>query len=427
MRSDWTLRLLPVLCTAFLAVLPPQPAAFAAGLPPELATTAPPKSASGDGMADTRQGGESWADAVVITALPFTDTGATCDNADDITPPCAYSQAPDVVYQYTPPVDQQITLSLCGSGYDTVLGIYDVNHVNLDCNDDFCGLQSEIDDFQVHAGQTYYIVVDGFSTSCGSYQITLTNASQPCVVECPPGAEIEGEPPCVDGYHDLYNGGCGGIAWTFIQPQNGDCATMCGRSCTYLYNGISYRDTDWYDVTAAGGPVSMTGTAEFPLQLLLIYGTACNNLQYVYADGPPCQPVTLSWTFEAGQDCWLWAAPAVFSGVPESNYVLDVCGIAPTVTGACCWEGACYLVEEGHCGTGAWLGPGTDCDPDPCVADPSAACCLADGTCAMMTVGECSQAQGVWQGAGYDCDPDPCAATPVEATSWGRIKNAFRK
>ena len=30
----------------------------------------------------------------------------------------------------------------------------------------------------------------------------------PCVIECPAGAELEGEPPLMDGYVDSWNGGC---------------------------------------------------------------------------------------------------------------------------------------------------------------------------------------------------------------------------
>jgi hypothetical protein len=412
----WVLSMLLLPCLCLGAVLPP-----------DLAKTPTPKSGpSGDRMTDTREGGESWADAVVITALPFTDSGATCDNADDITLPCASSQAPDVVYQYTPAADQHINVSLCGSGYDTALGIYDAGHANLACNDDFCSLQSEIDNIQLQAGQTYYIVVDGYSTSCGSYQLSITATQEPCVVECPPGAQIEGEPPCVDGYIDQYNGGCGGTAWSQIQPQGGDCGTMCGRSCTYLYQGMSYRDTDWYEVTSAGGPLSVTGIAEFPLQLILIYGTDCANLQYVYDTGTPCESITVSWPLEADQEAWIWVGPSVFNGVPESDYTLDVCGIAPTPQGACCYAGHCFLGSEWMCQWYTWLGPGTDCDPDPCVANPTAACCLADGACEMLTAGDCAQAQGTWQGAGYDCDPNPCAATPAQRTTWGKIKNAYR-
>ena len=39
----------------------------------------------------------------------------------------------------------------------------------LACNDDFCGLQSEIDNIPVLAGQTYCFAVDGYAGgSCGS-------------------------------------------------------------------------------------------------------------------------------------------------------------------------------------------------------------------------------------------------------------------
>jgi hypothetical protein len=404
MRSGWMFCLLLVPCLS-----------LAAGLPPQLATTPAPKSGGfhGNGVADTREGGESWNDAVVITALPFNDSGATCDNADDITLPCASSHAPDVVYQYTPLLDQRIDVNLCGSGYDTALGIYDSSHANLACNDDYCAQQSAIVDFALQAGQAYYFVVDGYGTSCGSYQISVT-IHTPCTVECPPGAQIEGEPPCVDGYIDQYNSGCGGTGWTLIQPQDGDCGTMCGRSCTYLYNGFSYRDTDWYTVLAAGGPMTVTGTAEFPLRLIFIYGTNCGGLQYILDTGAPCESVTLSWpSAQANQEYWIYVDPSVFSGVPESDYTLQVCGIALDVQGACCFYWGCNVVTETFCdgNHGIWQGPGTTCDPDPCTPVVGA-CCWDTYECDMMTFRECIGLPYSRFLPNIPCDPPPCGDNP---------------
>jgi hypothetical protein len=109
--------------------------------------------------------------------------------------------------------------------------------------------------------------------------------------------------------------------------NNGNCGTMCGRSCTYLYQGLSYRDTDWYEVSAAGGWLSYTCTAQFPLQIVIIYGLDCWNLQYIYTTAEICAPASLSWFCSPGQPIWLWAGPSTFSGVPESDYVFEVCGI----------------------------------------------------------------------------------------------------
>ena len=54
--------------------------------------------------APTRQGGETVADAVVIAALPYNDSGTTAGYVDDYDEVCPYtgSTSPDVVYSYTP-------------------------------------------------------------------------------------------------------------------------------------------------------------------------------------------------------------------------------------------------------------------------------------------------------------------------------------
>jgi len=281
----------------------------------------------GDGMGDTREGGETFGSAMVIGSLPFSDTGATCDNADDITLPCAASAAPDVVYQYTPGSSGSIDITMCNcTGYDSALGVYDQNQINIACIDDFCGLQSQLDNIPVTGGQTYYIVVDGFSTNCGSYCITVNADVPPPPLDCPPGAQLEGEPDCYDGYFDSYNGGCNSTGWTNICPQDGDHAVLCGKSGTYLYNGLSYRDTDWFLLEGCGGQVCATWTSSFPIQAILIYGPDCNNLLYDLGTGGPGQPVTLCRNITGA--FWLWAGGSQFNGIPcGSDYTIDVTGI----------------------------------------------------------------------------------------------------
>jgi hypothetical protein len=284
----------------------------------------------GDNMGDTREGGENAASAVVIGSLPYNDSGATCDNIDDITLPCAASAAADVFYSYTPASSGSINVSLCGSGYDCALGIYDSALNNIACNDDFCGLQSQIDNINVTGGQTYYIVVDGFSTNCGSYVISVTE-NVPCVIDCPAGGQLEGEPPCGDNYFDSYNGGCNSTGWTTICPDASGSAVLCGKSGTYLYNGFSYRDTDWFSAYGNGGTMTATWRAEFPIQAIFIYGTNCNALQYDLGTGGPCQDVVLSRFVASGTEVWLWAGASQFNGIPcESDYTITVTGLGDT-------------------------------------------------------------------------------------------------
>jgi hypothetical protein len=281
-----------------------------------------------------RVGGDNVGSAVVIGSLPYYDSGNTCGFVNDYDEICPYSgsTSPDVVYVYYPAANQAITVNLCDSAYDTKVYIYQ-NAVGglIACNDDascgYSGWQSLVENVALVAGNTYYIVVDGYGGSCGDYVMSV-EGFQPCVVDCPAGAIQEGEPPCVDNYNDQYNGGCNSTGWTVVEATGGGCADVCGKSCTYIYQGLSYRDTDWYTMNAlAAGNVNASCEAEFPLQFILIYGANCANLQYTLGTAGPCTPVNLSWYFGAGAEFWLWVGASVFSGIPESDYTFNVCNI----------------------------------------------------------------------------------------------------
>jgi hypothetical protein len=282
-----------------------------------------------------RTGGDNVGDAVAIASLPYFDGGNTCGYINDYDAICPYSgsTSPDVVYSYVPAANEAISVDLCASLYDTKVYIYENAVGNLvACNDDFgCGYsgwQSRLENINLTAGNTYYFIIDGYGGLCGDYTLAIEGFA-PCDVVCPDGAQQEGEPPCVDNYYDGYNGGCNSVGWTLVEGQTDNCADVCGLSCTYLYQGGSYRDTDWYTMNAnVAGNVTATCTAEFPLQFILIYVADCNNLQYTIGTGGPCTPVSLSWPFAAGQEFWLWVGAQVFSGVPESEYHFNVCNIA---------------------------------------------------------------------------------------------------
>jgi hypothetical protein len=293
----------------------------------------PPKG-GGDGASDGREGGESYADAIVITYLTYTDTGATCDNVDDVTPSCAFSNAPDVVYAFTPPTDVAVSVDLCGSSYDTILEVQDGIGVPIACNDDYCGVQSGIDFVPLTAGHTYYFIVDGYDTSCGSYVFNLVVYGPTCQLECPEGGLQEGEPECGDGYVDSYNGGCNSTPHVF-QPVWGSeegTAVLCGKSGTYHYLDWEYRDTDWYEVFGTGLPLEATLIGEFDVQLILIYGADCDDLQYILVTAPGCESCALSHVVDSGAKAWIWAGPAGYTGVPcGADYLLELTGITPGV------------------------------------------------------------------------------------------------
>jgi CubicO group peptidase (beta-lactamase class C family) len=88
----------------------------------------------------------------------------------------------DRTYKWTVPADGRYTISLCGSAYDTGLLLY-----NFTCptepsyprdficgSDDVCGLQSELYCMPFSAGQELLIVVDGYGSSAGAYQLHIS-------------------------------------------------------------------------------------------------------------------------------------------------------------------------------------------------------------------------------------------------------------
>lgn len=99
--------------------------------------------------------------------------GTTAGAADDWSASCA-SDGPDVAFGWTAPAADTYTFSLAGSSYDTVLTLRspDCGGVQLSCNDDADGLQSEIS-VALSAGETVLVVVDGYSGGGGNFTLAI--------------------------------------------------------------------------------------------------------------------------------------------------------------------------------------------------------------------------------------------------------------
>lgn len=280
--------------------------------------------------AEPRQAGDNLSSAYAIPSLPFSDTGTTCGYIHDYASSCAANSAPDVVYTYYATANGLMTVSLCGSSYDSCIHVHAGAIGNeIGCNDDYCGLQSQLSGLAISAGTTYIIIVAGFSTACGDYVINVSIEAPPPPFECPAGAMHENEPACQDNYVDNWNGGCNSTPyiWQALDGQAGGCGTMCGYGCTFLYNGSSYRDTDWYLSTGAGGNVTLRGTAEFGYMMAQMYGPNCANLQYQYVINPATVIGSLTWPIALNAPVGSFMAPSSFVGVPNSQYWIEVCGI----------------------------------------------------------------------------------------------------
>lgn len=117
--------------------------------------------------------------ATSIPAGGGTFTGTTSVGGSFVLGSCGGSGfSPEQTFEWTPALSGVATIELCGSSYDTVVYIRDggCGGAELACNDDFCGLGSTILP-TVTAGQTYTIVVDGYSGDSGPFTLTVTPPS----------------------------------------------------------------------------------------------------------------------------------------------------------------------------------------------------------------------------------------------------------
>jgi M6 family metalloprotease-like protein len=100
---------------------------------------------------------------------------------------CALNDNKDIWFTYTPASTGWVTVSLCGSDYDTTLAVFDGCSGNqIDCNDDFdCDgdgsneLQSQLS-LWLTSATTYWIRVAGFNDATGKYALTVTGGGGDC-------------------------------------------------------------------------------------------------------------------------------------------------------------------------------------------------------------------------------------------------------
>ncbi len=280
-------------------------------------------------------GGDDVGSATEIPAIPYEDAGNTCAFADDYDAVCPFtgSTSPDVVYRFTPAEDCSITVTLCPSEYDTKLYVFEnvVENV-IACNDDACGIdgwKSMIECLPLVAGNTYFLVVDGFFGDCGEYRLSVEN----CVhsVRCVVGSDLEGEPKCHDGYADAYNAGCESDPPSFCSlcPFAGFPTTVCGTYGGFLDFGRSYRDTDWYRLSNDfAGDVEVCVTGDYATALGIIDGDGGCPIGgfYDYAISAPLERVCLTHPLPYGE-WWIFVATSGFgpaAGPCPGTYLLTV-------------------------------------------------------------------------------------------------------
>lgn len=323
-----------VILLATVAVFAPGRAALAGSDAAPTFSAAAPRGSPGP--VHVHQGGDTIESATPIPSLPFADTGTTVGYANDYAGHCSWGSGPDVVYRYAPAADVDVDISLCGSSFDTELYVYEdtAGHV-IACNDWFCGYQSQLLSVAWRAGHTYYVVVDvvpwepGYAG--GAYAIGVDPVTDS--IGCPPGAWVENEPTCYDGYEDTTNGGCNSTPPVF-QPLMCFPRVVCGEYGGFMYEDIEYRDTDWFQVTSRGysdDTYRITVRGETATLCGFVDGRGgCGGISgfYAYATGPAFTDVTVSASLPAGT-WWLFVGPESFghnAGPCGLHYRMSVTG-----------------------------------------------------------------------------------------------------
>jgi hypothetical protein len=252
---------------------------------------------------------------------PFSTTGSTPDG------PGGCMTSGNIWYCYTAVCTGPTRVSLCGSGYDTKLAVYDGVDPNtaptLGCNDDFCGLQSEVS-FDAVEGNTYLIEVGGYGSSTGSGVITI---------ECTPCPDVPPNDFCEDVTPVALTLG---VPVTFTGDNN--CAT---NQCASFPDGHV-----WEAFTvpqAANVTLDYCGTSP-------AFGNAWLNL----ALGCPCSDFTTAGAWNTS-DCGDGNVSIVWEGLAAGTYyypvLLDPANgaqgpytihvVAEALTGYCSAGGGC--------------------------------------------------------------------------------------
>jgi len=116
--------------------------------------------------------GDNQAEAIVITSLPYDTTANTSicySNQNPVYP------SPDMFFKIDPnPSMESLTISLCGSSFDTFLSVLDAFGNVLVFNDDSntCDGSSELNLLTAELG-TLYVVVEGWGSEMGEFDLHI--------------------------------------------------------------------------------------------------------------------------------------------------------------------------------------------------------------------------------------------------------------
>src|SRR5438552_1779264 len=151
--------------------------------------------------------------------------GGTTSGTSALAGSCGSSgTAPEQVFQWTPAVSGTATIQTCGAGttFDTVLSSRSGAcaggpEVAAGCNDDACTNATGLNRASritptVTAGQTYFIVVDGYGGAQGTFSLTITPPGPTTTTTTLPGGGGCGSPMVIPASGGTFSGATSGTS-----------------------------------------------------------------------------------------------------------------------------------------------------------------------------------------------------------------------
>ena len=164
----------------------------------------------------------------------------------------------------------------------------------------------------IDAGMRYYLVIDGYGGDFGEYVVTTCDYP-PCAFNCDPDAMLENEPPLVDGYVDLFNGGCDAeepVFQTLELPPGEQELVFCGTT-GWFDTGGPQRDSDWFELMATGEQVTVLVHAPYTidLEVEVLFLQDCENVSVLPYQLSTCATDVIEVPTYPGQIVYLRVRP----------------------------------------------------------------------------------------------------------------------
>lgn len=218
---------------------------------------------------------------------------------------CGGGSAPEQVWAYTPQTSGSVTISSCGSSFDTVVSVLSntcPGGAQVTCNDNsanWCsnGTTHSYVTFTATAGTTYYVVVDGAGSGSGGYNLRVAPPDGTCSVPVQIPA----------------NGGTVRLGVNGTSTNSGSCG---GSGADKVHRWVAPRS----------GTATVTMSADFwPATLYVRSGNCATGTQLACDNRTNQFPTnTISFPVTAGTEYFIWAGLGTYNGPVVSIYELTV-------------------------------------------------------------------------------------------------------